>query len=79
MKFVVVGLGSIGKRHVKNLIKSGIKPQNITGIDPRQDRIHETKKLFKITETYTKVTQLDKKYDAAIICSPTFTILKQLL
>ena len=59
MKFVVVGLGSIEKRHVE-LIKSGIKPQNITGIDLRQDRIHETKKLFKITETYTKVTQLDK-------------------
>lgn len=77
MKFVVVGLGSIGKRHVKNLIKSGVKPQNITGIDPRQDRIHETKKLFKITETFTKVTQLDKKYDAAIICSPTSYHIKQ--
>ena len=29
MKFLVIGLGSIGKRHIKNLISLGIKKENI--------------------------------------------------
>jgi len=72
MKFIVIGLGSIGKRHIRNLIDAGIKPHNITGIDPRKDRINETKKLYKIKETFNDLYKLnDKCYDAAIICSPT--------
>ena len=39
-------LGSIGKRHIKNLIKCGINPNNI-GIDPRLDRISEVNKNLK--------------------------------
>ncbi len=77
MKFVIIGLGSIGKRHIKNLLNFGIKPHNITGIDPRQDRINETKKLFNIDSTYRNLNKLDKSYNAAIICSPTSLHIKQ--
>ena len=45
MKFLVIGLGSIGKRHIKNLISLGIKKENITGFDPRRDRVDEVKKI----------------------------------
>jgi len=45
MKFLVVGLGSIGKRHIKNLLKLKIKKQDIFGFDPREDRIKEARDI----------------------------------
>ena len=36
MQVLVVGLGSMGKRRIRNLIKLGFK--NIIGFDPRLDR-----------------------------------------
>ena len=48
MKILVIGLGSIGKRHIKNLIKCGITPNNIAGIDPRLDRISGNKNLKSV-------------------------------
>ena len=52
MKFIVVGLGSIGKRHILNLIKKGINPNNITGVDPRNDRILQAKKICRIQKFF---------------------------
>jgi predicted dehydrogenase len=42
MKFLVIGLGSMGKRRVRNLIALGHK-ENVIGFDPRTDRTNETK------------------------------------
>ena len=40
MKFLVIGLGSMGKRRIRNLQKLGYK--HIAGFDLRQDRLDET-------------------------------------
>lgn len=45
VKLLVVGAGSIGKRHIRNAITMGVNPNNIISIDKRVDRIKEVKKL----------------------------------
>ena len=42
MKYLVIGLGSMGKRRVRNLLALGII--NVAGFDIRKDRRQETKK-----------------------------------
>ena len=42
MKFLVVGLGSMGKRRVRNLLSLGY--DDILGYDLRKDRIDEARK-----------------------------------
>ena len=42
MRFLVIGLGSMGKRRVRNLIALGYK-NDIIGFDPREDRTDEAK------------------------------------
>ena len=72
MKFLIVGLGSIGKRHILNLKRNGIKNSNISGVDPRIDRINETKKIHDIEKCYKNLNEIKNfHFDAAIICSPT--------
>tara|TARA_B100000989_G_scaffold299039_1_gene292367 strand:- start:18052 stop:19044 length:993 start_codon:yes stop_codon:yes gene_type:complete len=71
MKFLCIGSGSIGKRHMRNLISIGIKPDDISALDPREDRRQEITNLG-IKNIYQNLDEaLLKKYDAAIICSPT--------
>ena len=41
MKFLCIGSGSIGKRHMRNLLTIGIGQENITAVDPRKDRREE--------------------------------------
>ena len=43
---LVIGLGSMGKRRVRNLQALGIK--NIIGLDKREDRREETEKNYQI-------------------------------
>ena len=45
MNFLIIGCGSIGKRHLKNLIKIGINKENIFAVDTRNDRLDEVKQL----------------------------------
>ena len=44
--FLVIGLGSMGKRRIRNLKSLGY--QNIIGYDKNEDRMIETKKLYSI-------------------------------
>ena len=39
--FVITGGGSIGKRHLKNLISLKINKENIFVLEPRQDRMND--------------------------------------
>lgn len=55
MKFVVIGLGSMGKRRIRNLISLGEK--NIIGIDLRQDRRKESEEKFGI-KTFEKIEDI---------------------
>jgi len=46
MKFLVIGLGSMGKRRIRNL--QYLKAGEIIGFDPRKDRRKEAEKKYKI-------------------------------
>ncbi len=79
MKFVIVGGGSIGKRHLGNLITGGVTPSDIMVVDPRADRIEECRTKFGISESYQSLEQLPSAVDAALICSPTSLHIEQAL
>lgn len=71
LKFLIVGLGSIGKRHIRNLIKLKVSPSNIFGFDIREDRINESKKLG-INNFLKKIEDIKYgDFHGAFICSPT--------
>ena len=66
MKFIVIGLGSMGKRRVRNLKALGYG--DITGFDAREDRRREAEKLYGI-KTAASLDSL-KAFDAAFISLP---------
>ena len=48
VKVLVIGLGSMGKRRIRNLIANGIAFSNISGYDPQSSRRIEAKDKYKI-------------------------------
>jgi predicted dehydrogenase len=70
MKLLVVGSGSIGKRHLNNFRTIGVK--EIGAVDPRPDRRQEIEQRFPGVKAYESLeAALVDKYDAAVIASPT--------
>jgi predicted dehydrogenase len=68
MKFLVVGLGSMGKRRVRCL--QTLKVENVVGFDPREDRRAEAKEKYGIT-TFGKIEEALKfGVDALVISTP---------
>ena len=47
-KYLVIGLGSMGKRRVRCLLALGISNADIMGMDIREDRCIESKKKYGI-------------------------------
>lgn len=68
MKFLVIGLGSMGKRRVRCLKTLGFT--NIVGFDVREDRCNEANEKFAIKTTNTFDNISLKDYDALIISTP---------
>lgn len=68
MQVLVIGLGSMGKRRIRSLIKLGIK--NIIGFDPRSDRRSESEKLYKILTVSTIKEGIQKNPSCMIISTP---------
>ena len=69
--YVITGGGSIGKRHIKNLISLNIDKKNIYVLEPREDRVNEIKSLG-ISNCLNNINEFDNiSVKAAIICSPT--------
>ena len=68
MKILIVGLGSMGKRRIRNLLKLGYK--NIVGFDIRADRRKEVNKKYHISTYIDIYTALREKPDAMIISTP---------
>lgn len=69
--FVVTGGGSIGKRHIKNLISLDVDKENIYVLEPREDRANEIKSLG-INNCLKDINEFKEiPIKAAIICSPT--------
>ena len=69
MKFLVIGLGSMGKRRIRCLQALGYK--DVVGFDLRQDRRDETEQKYRI-KTYGDIAQAIKEFnpDAFIISVP---------
>jgi len=67
--FLVVGLGSMGKRRIRNLKSLGFN--DIIGFDKRDDRRKEVKDLYSI-ETYDDINEIIKNFElrALIISVP---------
>ena len=69
MRFLVIGLGSMGKRRVRNLIALGHK-DNVAGFDLREDRRIESEKYnIKIFDDFEKAMN-EFKPDAFLISTP---------
>lgn len=70
-KVMVVGLGSMGKRRVRNLLANGIPKENIVGVDRRLDRIAEAAEKYGIaTRAEVLPTDLDTIHALVISTSP---------
>ena len=68
MKILVVGLGSMGKRRIRNL--QFLKQKDILGFDPREDRCGEARKKYQI-HTFSNIDDAVKENpDAMIISTP---------
>ena len=69
MKFLVIGLGSMGKRRIRNLLALGYS--NIAGFDPRNDRRAEAFDKYKV-ETFSElnIALRDFHPDIFIISTP---------
>lgn len=68
MKFLIFGLGSMGKRRVRCLQALGYTA--IHGFDPRTDRCEESRQKYGIT-VFSELNQIDfADYDAYIISTP---------
>jgi predicted dehydrogenase len=77
MRVLIVGTGSVGKRHARNLKELGCE---IGCVDPREDRQHELDSEFDVVAHYPTLTQaLDTKWDGAVISSPPAFHLEQAL
>jgi predicted dehydrogenase len=63
MKFLVIGLGSMGKRRIRNLQCLGIK--NIAGFDTRTDRIEEAAEKYGVS-TYSSLESAIEDFDPNI-------------
>lgn len=68
MEFLVIGCGSIGQRHIRNLKLLG---HNVSGVDSASMRAEQTAKQYGIEIFLDLKRALKKRYDGALICSPT--------
>lgn len=67
-KYLVIGLGSMGKRRVRCLLALGISNADIMGMDIREDRCIESKKKYGI-HTYQSEEEIDFSEIRAVIVS----------
>tara|TARA_B100000965_G_C19603452_1_gene764487 strand:- start:27825 stop:28835 length:1011 start_codon:yes stop_codon:yes gene_type:complete len=72
MKVLIIGMGSIGKRHMKNLLSAGVLHSDIIAVDTREDRRNEVIS-FGVNDVYETIESAlaNCEIDASIICSPT--------
>jgi len=69
MKILVVGAGSIGRRHIGNLNKMGYK--DIDVVEPERERRNFIRRAFKVGHLYENLeVALENTYDAAFILTP---------
>jgi predicted dehydrogenase len=67
MKILLIGLGSIGTRHLNNLITLGYKEISVVSRKPQLPELYQQFTHYKNVEE----TLQNHSFDAAIICTPT--------
>jgi predicted dehydrogenase len=69
MKIGVIGLGSMGKRRIRNLIQLGF--EDVVGFDLRQDRVEEVRNLYAVSISSSWEDFCGKgRYDCIVISVP---------
>ncbi len=69
-KFLVIGLGSMGNRRIRNLLALEIKRSDIIGLDKDNKKREQAEKKYKI-KTFDNLDEaMKKKPDALIISTP---------
>jgi predicted dehydrogenase len=68
MKILQIGLGSMGKRRIRNLQYLGY--HNIIGFDTRQDRLNEAKELYNINTIQNISSDMLKDVTHIIVSTP---------
>ena len=71
MKILQVGLGSMGKRRIRNLLSLGYK--DITGFDLREDRRKESKSTYNIRNISNLKPNVLADTDTLIVSTPPLT------
>ncbi|HVF53671.1 MAG TPA: Gfo/Idh/MocA family oxidoreductase [Actinomycetota bacterium] len=68
-RILVIGTGSVGKRHATNLIALGC---SISGVDPRRDRRQEFESIDGVATSYESVGAAfdGSDYDGVVIATP---------
>ena len=74
--FLIIGGGSIGKRHVRNLLELGEK--NICIVEVNPQRAEEVAREFSV-KTFSSLDEAfaTEKFDCVFVCSPTIYHLEQ--
>ena len=74
IKIIFVGLGSIGQRHLKNLIKLLDSEGKLYNIEALRNTTKPLPKEVEnvLSKQYTKMDELPNDYDIAFITNPTF-------
>lgn len=68
MKFLIIGLGSMGKRRIRNL--QYLKKKEIIGFDLREDRRKEVEKKYEIKTCSNIEKAMEENPDVLIISTP---------
>lgn len=69
MKFLLLGLGSMGRRRIRNLYELGVKPSHIFGYDIREDRKSGAEKEYNI-RSIENPDRIVQEVDTLIISTP---------
>ena len=68
MKILIIGLGSMGKRRIRNLIQ--LKQNDLLGFDVREDRCEEVSKKYKVKTFVNLSDALKNNPNVLIISTP---------
>ena len=69
MKILVVGCGSIGERHIRNLKRLPV--DKIIACDTNPERLILIKERYDIQETYMELQKaIEQEIDAVLVCTP---------
>lgn len=67
---LVLGAGSVGKRHLRNFAELGCR---VSAMDPRSDRLHEAQNEVSLSKRFGSVDEISdhwREFDGVVIGSP---------